>query len=283
MPHHLIYLVVYTALAMLHFVGLILLSKADNDIPNQTILTKNLAVAEMLFCINYVVLFSVLLNVEDPSILKYIFATDTLFYTEIRFTMVHMILDRFLEIHMNIKYPVYMSLKKVLLIVVIHWSISAVCGIINFILAVLYNAGLSGQFTLMLNLGLDIAILISFITTYVYFYITVRRLRSFEVTAAGQPPESRLTLLIKKFKLPCYIVATYICFNLTSTIMFTTAHYVPGPKQANTLNTFGHVPAIVGIMSDALIYVFANRNVRKLIRSFCNTRNLCFRKSDTAA
>ena len=65
--------------------------------------------------------------------------------------------------------------------------------------------------------------------------------------------------------------------------MFTTAHYVPGAKQANTLNTFGHMPAIVGIMSDALIYVFANRNVRKLIRSFCITRNPWVRKSDTAA
>ena len=133
MSETLIYLVVYAAVAMLHFVGLMLLFKAENEISNQTILTKNLAVVEMLFCVNLVVIHSIMPSVKDASFLKYFSAIYLLFYTEIRFSMLHMIFDRFLEIYMNIKYPLYMSLKKVLLLVVVHWGVSAVFGIINFV------------------------------------------------------------------------------------------------------------------------------------------------------
>ena len=116
----LIYLVVYLILAILHCVGLILLCKAENKIPNQRLLTKNLAVVEMLFCFNLVVYFSLLLNGKNAPILKYVTSTDTVFFTEIRLSMLHLIFDRFFEIYTNIKYPVYMPLKKVLLLVAIH-------------------------------------------------------------------------------------------------------------------------------------------------------------------
>ena len=75
-----------------------------------------------------------MLSVNDASILTYMTAFTVLFYTEIRFLILHLIFDRFLEIYTNIKYPVYMPLRKVALLVVTHWSISAVCGIINFAL-----------------------------------------------------------------------------------------------------------------------------------------------------
>ena len=284
MSETLIYLVVYAVVAMLHFVGLILLFKVENEIPNQTLLTKNLAVAEMLFCLNSVVLFSVLPNVNDLSVKLYLFkiltATDILFYTEIRCSMLHLIFDRFLEIYLNIKYPLYMSPKKVLLLIVVHWGVSVICGIISFVTNFVDNFV---DFTLILSMVLDIMILISFIATYIYFYITVRRLRGLEARDAGQPAESGLDLLIKKFKLPCYIVATYICFNFTSTIMFTTAEHLHNVKDKKTLHKFGLIPTIVGLTSDAFIYVFANRNVRKLLNSFCITRNLFSRRSDTTA
>ena len=130
---------------------------------------------------------------------------------------------------------------------------------------------------------LDITILISFIATYIYFYITVRRLRGMEARDTGQPAESGRNLLIKKFKLPCYIVVTYICFNLTSTIMFTTARFARNAEHTKALKRFGQVPTIVGLTSDAFIYVFVNRNVRKLLCSLCTTRNLFSRRSDTTA
>ena len=166
-----------------------------------------------------------------------------------------------------------MSLKKVLFIVVTHWSASAVCGIINFSLEALNNVGDPALFTLLLNIVLDITILISFITTYIYFYITVRRLKSLEARDAGQAPESGLDFLIKKFKVPCYIVISYLCFNLTCTIMYTVSSNVHDTKLVGALFTYGHVPMIFGLVSDACIYTFANRNVHKLLCSTCKSRS----------
>ena len=176
-----------------------------------------------------------------------------------------------------------MSFKKVMLLLVLHWGVSASCGIIRFVLIVLNGLGSSWKFMLILNMALDIAILISFITTYIYFYITVRRLRGLEARGSDQPSESGLDLLIKKFKLPCYIVVTYICFNITSTSMFTAGNYVHNAEHVNALKRFGHIPIIVGLISDAFIYVFANRNVRNLFCSFFIARNLWVRSSDIAA
>ena len=166
----------------------------------------------------------------------------------------------------------------VLLIVVTHWGASAVCGIIHFSLRAINKVGDSMLFMFILNIFLDIMILISFITTYLYFYITVRRLRR---RGTGQHHESGLDLLIKKFKLPCYIVVTYLCFNLTSTIMFTASRYVGDAKRIKALLTFAHVPAAIGIISDSIIYVFANRNVSKLVCSAFITRTLLIRRFDT--
>ena len=128
----------------------------------------------MLFCFNLVVHFSLLLNGNNAPILKYV-TSDTVFFTEIRLSMLHMIFDRFLEIYANIKYPVYMSLRKVLLIVLMNWTISAACRVINFVLTISDNPGDSYVFTMMLNMLLDIIILISFKTTYLSFYIAVQR------------------------------------------------------------------------------------------------------------
>ena len=122
-------------------------------------------------------------------------------------------IDRVLEIKVNIKYPIYMSLKMILFIIVTHWGASAVFGIILFCLAALINISDSAPFKLIPNIVLNITILISLITTYIYFYITVRTLKSLEARDAGQTPESGLDLLIKKFKY--YVISLYHTFALT--------------------------------------------------------------------
>ena len=92
-------------------------------------MTKNLVAVEMVLCLNLVAYFSLLLNGNNAPILKYVTSADTVVFTEIRHSMLDMIFDRFLEIYTNIEYLTYMPLKKVLLLVAIHWSVSAVCGV----------------------------------------------------------------------------------------------------------------------------------------------------------
>ena len=111
-------------------------------------------------------------------------------------------------------------------------------------------------------LTFDLAILISAITTYVYCYKTVRKIRILMATTEGQPQAGGLHLLFNKFKQPCYIVVTYICFNLTSSIIQTSVNYIKDTKQEEILFIFFDVLLLVGFSSDAFIYVFSNKNVQ---------------------
>ena len=110
--------------------------------------------------------------------------------------------------------------------------------------------------------------------TYIYFYRTVRKIRRLESIAATQPQESGLNLLISKFTPPCYVVFTYTSFNLSSTVMMTASLLVENEKQSEFLFTFSLVPTLTGFASDAAIYVYVNREVRKLLCSVCRSRGL---------
>ena len=271
----LIYVVGYSIVSILHLVGLLLLYKANSNLPNQRLLLMNLASAEMLLCWSMLTLFSIQFRAYNMLIVKCIDAFfNTLFFIEIRFTMLHIIFDRYIEIYTNIRYPLYMTNKKILLVLLTHWSISFLCATISFTLDVTDVFERPLQFTFFLCLVIDIVIFISSFSTYMYFFKKVRRIRAMEVNVTDQQRESLINLLIEKFKVPCLIVLTYLIFNLTSTIMLTSAQYVQSRKQAKVLMAFSQVPILVGIISDLIIYVLANGNVRRFICSKVRSYNL---------
>ena len=140
-----IYIAAYIVVAICHLVGLLLLSRARNDIPNQRLLTKNLAVTELLFCLYAVVGFSVIVGKKDGGVPIRLFL-DAFFYclfsVELRFSILHIIMDRFAEVFLNIKYPIYMTLNRNLALVVINWSASVLMAITITGLAGLRNPDL---------------------------------------------------------------------------------------------------------------------------------------------
>ena len=265
----LIYLVGYSITGIVHFIGLLLLYKSKTNLKNQRLLIMNLACIEMLLCLSMsTLLSSKWTKVMDRNIASHVNAfLNTFFFTEMRVAMIHIIFDRFFYIYTNIKYPVYMTRYKMLLIVAMHWSISLLCAIVGFSLYVVGAFSGHLQFTFFLSLALDITILISSIITYVYFYKMVQKIKEQEASVPVKARPSKIALLTSKFKIPCLIVLTYILFNLTSIIMLTISKYVQYGRKFHLLEAFSHVPIIIGIISDACIYVFGNSNVRKLLCS----------------
>ena len=181
--------------------------------------------------------------------------------------MLHIILDRFIEIYSNIKYPLFMTHKRLLALIATNWSLSVLIAIIDTALEAATKSLLIYRVNCVLLLVLDLTILISAITTYIYFYNKAYSIRRLEVNSLGQPEESRLNLLRQKFKQPCYIVMTYIYFNLTGTMLVITSDYVQNVRKSRILFTSFEVLLIVGLTSDAIIYVFANKNVYRLLCS----------------
>ena len=269
------YTISYFVVAILHLIGLSLLCKSKSNIPNQRTLTCNLAVVELMSSLIIGTIYSLAhysfaLNL---SIIYYLHAISTVFVTEIQLTVLHIIIDRFFEIYTNINYPLFMTKKRLLFIVTLHWFFSAVCAIITFVLVAMGKSKASLQFVSILFLIFDIIITVSGITTYLYFYKTVFHIRELEARCAGQTQVSGISLLREKFKIPCYIVMTYICFNLPRTILLTVSHYVEDQKKSSMLTVLSHALIIIGLTSDVFIYVFADKNVRMLICSIF--RKMC--------
>ena len=161
-----------------------------------------------------------------------------------------------------------MSHKKVQSIMAVHWSSSFLCATISFTLYWFEIFNRQRQFTFFLSLSLDTIILISAITNFMYFFMTVKKINGQEASVAGKL--GAVNLLMTKFKIPCLIVLTYILFNLTSTVMLTSAKYEG--RKFHLLEVYSHVPIMIGILSDSCIYVFANSNVRELLCSIFKGR-----------
>ena len=268
-------LVLYSILALLHFFGFLLLCKAKIEIQNQRLLTKNLAIVELLFCLTMMLFHSAKIDEnKDWTIqcLNTFFAA--LSFTEIRMTILHLIADRFLQIFTNIKYTLYMTHEKVLVIMAVHWFTSLVCAIISLSLKVLDAFHGKWIFQGLFCLALDVIILISAKVTYIYFFMTVRKIKQLHANVTGQPRESRVELLKKNFKLPCYIVMTYILFNLSSTIILAFGEDANDQAHHYLLIGISQFFMILGFASDVCIYVFANGKVRILLRSMFKKSNL---------
>ena len=104
----------------LHMVGILLLYKIKGGVRNQRVITLNLAIAEMLFClVNVIILIISLMNMSLSS--RYIVNLYCLFgplFCVIRFAILHIIIDRFLYIWLNIKYPIYLSSRNLKIIII---------------------------------------------------------------------------------------------------------------------------------------------------------------------
>ena len=96
----------YALAVAMHAIGLVLLFKSRGDLPNQRLITINLAASEMMMCLWAVIVYGRALcsiQMSDAFFYASLFGQFTL-YTNIRFVMLHMIIDRFLYIWLNLEY-----------------------------------------------------------------------------------------------------------------------------------------------------------------------------------
>ena len=181
---------------------------------------------------------------------------------------------------MNIKYPLIMTRKKMIILLVAHWHLSTFWAMIQFALEIWKGYETARSFYFFTCLILDIIILISFVVTYSYFYLRVKKIRSLSNNEKQPSTANRNKFLLKKFKIPCYIMLTYICFNIVSTILMTCSGLVKNETLSKMFLDSADIPIVAGFTSDATIYILANKNVQKLI---CNALKRENRVSNVAS
>ena len=113
--------------ALLHSLGIYLLHEVKTNLFNQKVLVINLALSEFLFSLHQVFLHSVSISGYWNSTLTCIdIFMICLLYSVIRLIVLHIILDRFADIYLNVKYSLYMDSKKTKFIVTAGWILSAI-------------------------------------------------------------------------------------------------------------------------------------------------------------
>ena len=163
-----------------------------------------------------------------------------------------------LSISLHMRYIVIFTHRRVKLLLVILWTSCAVLAAFFVIMTrFLWGWPLANLYALCFFFSTDVLFLIVAIATYAYLYVKVKEISKKD--RINQRNKSRYEI-VKKFVLPCALIATYLVFGVTSSFMFMLAHYKHIPMKV--AGEAGNLLMACGIISDGLIYICLQKDVR---------------------
>ena len=186
------------------------------------------------------------------------------------------IVDRFAEIYLNIKYPLYMDVIRMRLIVIAIWALNVIAAATFTVLYaykfVTYDR--IWQIYDIVILLLDSIILSLFIITYSYFYFKVKSIKQADIKANYQTDSRQNTLVWKKFKIPTLMVSTYVLFNISGKGLSTMASFKAFDGNTNTLlYNIAYLLDIIAFLADGFIYIILQKEVRRKLQLWRNRSN----------
>ena len=261
----------YAIPTILHIVGVVLLYKAKRQLPNQRILTMALAIAEMLFCLRAIIhntMWLVGLTSTWGYNLSYVFL-KTLLMNATRFTMLHIIVDRFLDIWLNLKYPLYINQYKLKIIVICQWIFGLLLAILSLLLVLFKIISIQSflRLAIVAKSCLDVVIIIVALVTFIYLFMKVKSVihRTNSQQRRQRKQSGPTTTAWYKVRVPFLMVATFIVFNAGGFILFIINHKLHNDNRTTALYCSFAILDICGWTSDALIYIFCRKRVRRLL------------------
>ena len=179
-------------------------------------------------------------------------------YIVIRLLMLHLICDRFLNIHLSMEYSVLFHKGIIRRLIGFLWLVA---GILVIILDITFNCSAEAEIILVF-LILDIMVAIAGSTTYTYFYFKIRTSLRFhrENTSAILHDKQKQQ---QKFLVPFVMIFTYIFFNCTSTLLFASLKFSKGLTKdtLKILHTTAVLFWIIGCITDVIVYTFLQKDV----------------------
>ena len=265
---------------MIHLLALLLLCRVKFKPINQRILIINLAIVELLFNLYQLHLYTFWIKYRWDIDSSYDHV-DRFFFlflaTANKLIMIYLICDRLLDIHLHLRYPIYFTEQRVKNINIVIWLF---CAKYALIMTVLIKFKIGGATLLWVcysfYLAKDLVIVISALITYGYLYMKVRHFRAIDNSQriAGMKGEIRVSNRTK-FLLPCLIIATYLVFNITAIIMYLyKTHLLQKGLAKSLVSEISHWFWIFGHISDGVLYIFLQKDVKKKLISIFGKRQV---------
>lgn len=279
---------------VMHLIALSLLLKLRKTaIPNRTqrVLLIHLSVSETCFMLCQVVKIASISNTEFDHYISIIQMAgfDSMYY----FAMIYLTADRFFEVYLNLRYPLYWNETLARNVLLVLWFVSAVMATVTFFLYHLNIYSYMDVCYLVLYPSLEIVFLVVATITYSYiirtswrFYRKTRRVCGLRdhprpLDHANMPPTKPCSVqsvvvpkkqrssgehsFQRKLLLPTLLILTFVIFMVIPDMVYMFQHLSDSKKQQNkNFKSVIFTAYFIAFTLDAIIYIFLYPPVRKL-------------------
>ena len=261
----------------LHSLGLYLLiclhHRDGEDV--QLIYIMNLSATELTVTVLYLIKLILLAvyGTVSPVMMKvdvYVhIITKTILAFNFYTSLLYIVIDKLLQVLLNITYPIYWSAKKTKYQLAGTWIIGLVifiCVIIPFQISGFdYN-----KFTRIFSLIFDIVFVFVAISSYSFIFYRYKQTRVNPAQRRGVPnPEQSIFRIFRnsRFFISVLLISSFLLFMVIPNLIYS---FVLIKHISDELSFILIVPLLlimyeISILCDALVYIFIQRNVRRLL------------------
>lgn len=265
---------------LLHSLGIYLLQTLNtrNEDAAQDTFIIHLSIQEILsnffaiiiIIIKYVDFDDSIVNSVDYFV-EYLFIVDhTILTIPFYLLMICIIMDKFLEIYLNIKYPLYCSAERVSFIVKTIWFVGSFVGTAMLVtFATLdFDYETFDRYTFLI---FDFIILILVISThaYIFYRFVATRMQPVQKRTISSGKRRILdTFKNSRFYVSTLLIASFLLFIIIPdlTYEFSGLHYNSDEKSLDICGFAIAYLYTISYLCDACIYIFAKAKVRRLFR-----------------
>ena len=276
-----LFLAGYTIAFVLHCIGIILLYNIKMRLFNQRLILLNMAASECLFCLSEVIQWTRfdLLQYSNYQIYgtAYCYIERLGSYVSFissKLLMIYLLMDRFLDIYLSLKYRLYFHKSITLAIIALLWGIAAT---VATILDVIYKCRALSEL-IRVYIALHVTTLVLIMLTYSYFYIRLRNSIKFRKVNSPTP----LTRHRNNLMVPFLITLAYAVFNFTGMILLAILHFKKTFPSLSTLKAIYMTAMcliIIGWISDATIYILLQNSIRNSAAHFARDLIIRWRRT----
>lgn len=264
---------------VLHGFGLYLLAcqNRNSRITIQTILLMNLSVSELLLnilemvrsCLSltkrYYIAMDLVKNLSKYISIVIYTGACTSFYLG----MVYLTADRLLSVTLNLRYNIHCTKRRAKIVLLLTWFTSLITPILIIVGADLYNFQWI-DFTYMILFPLfDFGFVFLAIITYVVLFMKYKKSRQFQEKQVGTNrinKENSSAQLFRKsrFIVSVYLIGTFLVFTIVPDLTYLFVGIINNNKTDLLLEVC-NISFAISNMADALIYIFVQTSIRKLL------------------
>lgn len=272
-------LVTYILPFLLHIIGIsLLLTQASNIGESQRIFMINLSLSEILLTLSASVRTIAYVTQSSTNFIYQFAAIFNIFSCVPYYSVMYLLtLDRFAEVYLNIRYPLYWSKTHSKYTMIIIWMLSGLLLVLLFIYLQIYpQEGHRRIHDVAYAYVFPVCdILFVIIASICYFYISkrlkIKRRNSLPVALIALSSK-RKESNVKKTKrqngyyllLPTLLITTFVIFIEIPDLLFFVL-YLKKVKISFTVDISCRIAYGIGYCSDAFIYTLLSTNIKNWI------------------